>query len=77
MISYQDAYKKVDAFYRRYKLGGIGVAGDADTEWIFQAKEDRNLDPVLVNKETGMMHPCRINIPEERRLMYSAVVLKS
>jgi len=77
MISYQEAYKKVDAFYRRNKLDGIRVAGDAGEEWIFQAKTKEDLNPVLVNKETGSLHPCRIYIPEERQLMYSAKVIET
>ena len=37
-MTFKEALDKVDRCYRKWGLPGVAVAGDAGTEWIFQAR---------------------------------------
>lgn len=79
-MTFKEALDKVDRCYRKWGLPGVAVAGDAGTEWIFQARssgtgggEEPDLpEPIIISKDTGGMRYCLIQDRNDRDKMYAA-----
>ena len=76
-MTFQEALKKIDALYKSWGYPGVDVAGDAETDWIFQAKPNKDEEdllptPLFVNKTTGALKWCFIFEKESRDKMYAA-----
>lgn len=76
-LTFEEGLKKADRLYKSWGYPGVGVAGDAGKDWIFQAKPNDGEDdllphPLFINKETGKLKWCFIFDKESRDRMYAA-----
>ena len=76
-MTFKEALKKADNLYKSWDYPGVDVAGDAEDDWIFQAKpnegeEDLLPRPLFINKKTGNLSWCYIFKKECRDKMYAA-----
>ena len=80
MTTFKSVYRTVDNLLRKWGERGVALSGETNDCWIFKGHivegDVLSGSCIIVSKDDGNMHLLNTGNPEDREVMYSAVIIE-